>query len=67
VDYYSYDESVSRKLRLEFGVCWSSNFSLWSSRVRHKLKFELQQDILMPGDQQKKVLLDSYVFLTMSP
>jgi hypothetical protein len=28
---------------LEFGVCWSSNFSLWSSCVQHKLKFELQQ------------------------
>jgi len=38
---------------------------LWSSRVRHKLKFELQQDILMPGDQQKKVLLDSYLFYSI--
>ncbi len=33
--------------------------SLWSLRVRHKLTFELRQDILMPGDQQNEVLLDS--------
>ncbi len=46
-----------------FGVFRSSNFSLWTACVSHKLKFELRQDVLLPDGKQKKDLLDSYIFV----